>query len=313
MGATGPLPLEVLMSRLLTRLTVGACLAAIPVFMPTSLHPGVIIPGAPAVAQRSLPVAPTHYVLTQASVVLSAAQTLQVKHAKSKLHATVTTTPPLLPGGLNGLTAVPTAALAAYQAAALRTNALVPGCHLSWQLLAGIGEIESHHASTGGSGSPTWNGIAQPAILGPTLDGSIGQAIRDSDHGHLDGNRIWDRAVGPMQFLPATWASFGVDADHDGSVNPQDIRDAAAAAGDYLCKGNVDLNDPSQLAQAVYSYNAADWYVSDVLTLAATYGNSSVTATGSGAAIDTAIAFAYAHLGDPYLWGGTGPLYDCSG
>jgi cell wall-associated NlpC family hydrolase len=213
------------------------------------------------------------------------------------------------------LPAPPPVALAAYQTAASRQNTETPACGITWPLLAAIGQIESHHATSGGSNRPGWNGIANPAILGPLLNGgSTGmRGIRDTDHGKLDGNKTWDRAVGPMQFLPGTWRSFGVDADADGVANPQDIRDASAAAARYLCKNGAHLNDPVGLATAIYSYNAADWYVADVQSLAARYAGLAVTAPGSDAAVTIAIAFAYAHIGDPYRWGGNGPLYDCSG
>ena len=60
-------------------------------------------------------------------------------------------------------------------------------------------------------------------------------AIPDTDNGRWDGDKVWDRAVGPMQFIPATWQGAGRDGDGDGVANPNDIDDAALAAADYLC------------------------------------------------------------------------------
>lgn len=228
---------------------------------------------------------------------------------------------------------IPPVVLSAYQDAARAADAETPGCNLTWTVLAGIGRLESGHARSGGSGTPGWNGVANPPILGPVLDGTAGNAaIRDTDGGALDGDPIWDRAVGPMQFLPGTWAAYGADADGDGVADPQNIRDATLAAGRYLCAGGGDLSDPAQLYVAVFSYNRADWYVRAVLAGAAGYARQGGGAPAlpvsraeppapartappvSGAGpVRAALAFALARLGRPYQFGGTGPLYDCSG
>jgi membrane-bound lytic murein transglycosylase B len=70
-------------------------------------------------------------------------------------------------------------------------------------------------------------------------------AIRDTDHGLLDGDPVWDRAVGPMQFIPSSWRSWGVGSPHN-------IYDSTLAAGCYLCAGGADLSDQAQLQAAVY-------------------------------------------------------------
>lgn len=77
-------------------------------------------------------------------------------------------------------------------------------------------------------------------------------------------------AQGPMQFMPATWAAFGVDADGDGAATITDPDDAVAAAARYLCAS--DATDPTELRQAIWNYNHADWYVDRVLEAAARYG-----------------------------------------
>ncbi len=122
---------------------------------------------------------------------------------------------------------IPAAALAAYQRAETVINAADPSCKLSWQLIAAIGRVESDHGRVNGN-SLSDAGVAQPGIYGIALDGTRNtQAIRDTDAGQYDADATWDRAVGPMQFIPATWSVVGVDGDNDGKRNPQDVDDAA--------------------------------------------------------------------------------------
>lgn len=167
---------------------------------------------------------------------------------------------------------IPPVVLAAYRSAAAAQAGTDPNCHLGWPVLAGIGQVESHHAAGGGSGRAGWNGNAAPRILGPVLDGTAGSAaIRDSDGGRLDGDLRWDRAVGPMQFLPSTWRFDGRDGNGDGRADPENIADAALAAAGYLCAGSGDLRDHASLAGAVFSYNHSLDYVRTVLGFAAAY------------------------------------------
>jgi hypothetical protein len=157
---------------------------------------------------------------------------------------------------------IPGVVLDAYQRAARTWAATRPGCHLSWPVLAGIGRIESDHASDGRVDAA---GNTLGPILGPRLDGSAGMAtIPDTDHGLLDGDTVWDRAVGPMQFIPSSWRSWGVG-------NPNNIYDSTLAAGRYLCAGGADLSDPAQLQAAVYRYNHSATYVDVVLRWATAY------------------------------------------
>lgn len=175
-------------------------------------------------------------------------------------------TPPDLPDGPLG---IPGVVLDAYQFAQRTLTAVRPGCHLSWSVLAGIGRIESDHASDGRV--DTYGNTLGP-ILGPRLDGSPGvAAIPDTDHGVLDGDTVWDRAVGPMQFIPSSWRIWSVDGNGDGVANPNNIYDSTVATGLYLCAGGADLSDPAQLQAAIFGYNHSATYVDVVLQWAHAY------------------------------------------
>ncbi len=199
------------------------------------------------------------------------------------------------------LTDIPAPALAAYQRAAAVIDEAMPSCALDWELLAAIGRVESDHGRVGG-GALSARGVAEPAIIGVALTGGDGtRQITDSDAGALDGDRVFDRAVGPMQFIPTTWSVVGVDADGDGERNPQDVDDAALAAAVYLCGDGEDLSTDAGRESAVLTYNRSDSYVATVLALREAYaegrpativpavstvqvGGGSTTATPDGAA-----------------------------
>ncbi len=167
--------------------------------------------------------------------------------------------------------AIPSAALSAYQRAETVINAADKSCNLQWQLVAAIGRVESNHGRYGGS---TLNdeGVARPGIIGIALNGKNNTArISDTDAGQYDNDLRFDRAVGPMQFIPSTWSVVGVDADGDGQRNPQDIDDAALATAVYLCSGNDDLSAAAGQRSAVYRYNNSQSYVNLVLSIAKAY------------------------------------------
>jgi hypothetical protein len=165
------------------------------------------------------------------------------------------------PGGYPS--GIPATVLAAYRSAERRQAADQPGCHLHWWMIAGIGRVESNHAANGRVDA---SGRTSTPILGPRLDGADGfAAVPDTDGGTLDGDRVWDRAVGPMQFIPGAWRRFGTDGNSDGVADPNNVFDAAASAGRYLCDGGDDLNDPARLAAAAYRYNPSADYVRAVL------------------------------------------------
>jgi len=178
---------------------------------------------------------------------------------------------------------IPAAALAAYQRAETVINAADRTCRLPWQLLAAIGRVESDHGRYAGNTLGD-DGVARPGIYGLALDGTHHtQRILDTDAGQYDQDARFDRAVGPMQFIPTTWSVVAVDADGDGNRDPQDIDDAALATAVYLCSGQDDLATTSGQRAAVYRYNHSTRYVDLVLSLTNAYGNGDYTAVPNGA------------------------------
>lgn len=168
---------------------------------------------------------------------------------------------------------IPGPALAAYQRAASVMAATKPECKLSWELLAAIGRVESNHGQFGGA-TVTSTGATTRAIIGIPLDGTNNTArIPDTDKGAWDGDATWDRAVGPMQFIPSTWQSVGVDADGDGKADPNNINDAALGAAVYLCVGGHDLSTEAGARAALMSYNRSTAYANQVLAIARSYSS----------------------------------------
>ncbi|PRX49946.1 membrane-bound lytic murein transglycosylase B [Prauserella shujinwangii] len=164
---------------------------------------------------------------------------------------------------------IPSTALKAYRAAARIVGREYPGCNIDWALIASIGRIESNHAR---GGYVDAKGDTVEPILGPVLNG-VGPvaAIADTDDGRFDGDRVWDRAVGPTQFIPGTWARYGADGNGDGVRNPNNIYDATVATARYLCSGGLDLAKEDQLRAALYRYNNSDTYVDTVIRWAEAY------------------------------------------
>lgn len=172
------------------------------------------------------------------------------------------------------VTGIPARALQAYAHAHAVVAEVQPDCRLTWVTLAGIARIESNHGRYRGR---TLDGAGRPSapIVGVPLDGSPSvRAIGDSDGGALDGDRRWDRAVGPFQFIPTTWARWHSDGDGDGVGDPQDIDDAAVAAARYLCAGNRDLATGDGWLGAVLAYNNSMSYAQQVYSSAAGYARS---------------------------------------
>ncbi|CAA9458262.1 MAG: GH23 [uncultured Rubrobacteraceae bacterium] len=110
-----------------------------------------------------------------------------------------------------------------------RESAEAYGFGPDWYVLAAVGKVESNHGES----------------MGPSSAG----------------------AMGPMQFMPSTWETSGVDGDGDGVANIMDPEDAIPAAASYLKDGGA----PQDWYRALYSYNHADWYVKKVLAVAEAY------------------------------------------
>jgi hypothetical protein len=169
---------------------------------------------------------------------------------------TGTDTAPGVTGG-----ALPETVFDAYRRAEAELARTAPGCHLRWQLLAAIGQVESGQAW---GGRVTRDGTTVTPILGPRLTGGAFAVVRDTDGGAYDGDATYDRAVGPMQFIPSTWARWGADGNGDGRADPDNIYDAALAAGHYLCADGRDLSDPAALDRAILGYNDSEAYLRTV-------------------------------------------------
>jgi hypothetical protein len=175
-----------------------------------------------------------------------------------------------------GQSGLPSVAVDAYVRAADRLATEDPACGIRWTLLAAIGRVESNHGRFGGAMLRD-DGYPTKPIRGIPLDGRPNVAlIGDTDGGALDGDTAYDRAVGPMQFIPSTWRSVGVDGNGDGRRDPNNLFDAAYGAARYLCEGDADLRNADARAQAVRRYNNADEYVRVVLNLADMYETGAV-------------------------------------
>jgi membrane-bound lytic murein transglycosylase B len=162
---------------------------------------------------------------------------------------------------------IPSMALAAYRNAEQKMTTSNPDCGISWNLLAGIGRIESGHANGGATDA---RGTAVQPIYGPALDGTLpgNEVILQSSVG---GQVNYARAMGPMQFLPDTWARYASDGDGDGVADSQNLYDSTLAAARYLCSGGLNLRDQSQVMAAILRYNNSMPYARNVIGWAAAY------------------------------------------
>lgn len=158
---------------------------------------------------------------------------------------------------------LPATVLDAYKKAEASLGTSKPGCNLPWELLAAIGKVESGQAR---GGRVDANGTTLTPILGPVLNGNGFAKITDTDNGAYDDDTTHDRAVGPMQFIPSTWATWSQDGNADGKKDPNNIYDAALAAGSYLCANDRDLSVDADLRQAILSYNRSTDYLNTVLS-----------------------------------------------
>jgi hypothetical protein len=170
---------------------------------------------------------------------------------------------------------IPVVAVEAYGYAELVMTRTVPSCHLSWTTIAALAYVESAHGSYNNSVLGA-DGEVTPPIYGLPLDGKGGrQLIKDTDQGTLDGDTTYDRAIGPLQFIPATWVANAIDADNNGTADPNDIDDASLTAASYLCKNGRDMSRADSWWEAILSYNAVQPYAQKVFDTANLYGQRS--------------------------------------
>jgi membrane-bound lytic murein transglycosylase B len=170
---------------------------------------------------------------------------------------------------------MPVVALEAYAYAARVAEVENPKCHIAWTTLAGIGQVESHNGTYRGA-TIAPNGNVTPLIRGVRLDGTGGtMRIVDSAAsdvgGASDGDDGVARAIGPMQFIAETWRLYGVDANNDGIISPDNIDDAALSAAGYLCFRGKDLASPRGWISALRAYNNSGVYARAVRDWATAY------------------------------------------
>lgn len=149
---------------------------------------------------------------------------------------------------------IPERALYAYAGAAIEVSKTNPTCGLGWNTLAAIGLVETEHGSMNDA-TLRPDGTVAPAIIGIPLDGNGTIPVPDTDSGTIDGDTTWDRAVGPMQFIPSTWANAAQDGNRDGKKDINQIDDAALATAMHLCEVGGDLTQPENWIDAIRAYN----------------------------------------------------------
>jgi membrane-bound lytic murein transglycosylase B len=226
--------------------------------------PGTVSPVRDSAVTPLAAVAPSPINPDGASVV-AATKTPTPFHIAST--AGISGPPPSVVVSSPGTLRIPMIALNAYQNAERMMAASYPGCGISWNLLAGIGRIESMHAN---GGATDISGSAARPIYGPSLDGSLpGNEVIELSRSN---SRVtYARALGPMQFLPGTWSRYASDGNGDGKADVQNVFDASLAAARYLCSGNLNLRDQSQVMTAILRYNNSMAYAQNVLGWAAAY------------------------------------------
>ncbi|MEO5985645.1 MAG: murein transglycosylase, partial [Candidatus Limnocylindria bacterium] len=121
---------------------------------------------------------------------------------------------------------IPLVAYDAYRSAEDAAPTVTGSCAVDWPIVAGIAQVESRHGRLDDHHLDADGNVERP-IRGRQLDGTRGtQTIVDTDEGALDGDSEWDRAMGPLQFIPTTWRELGRDGNGDGSADPDNLYDA---------------------------------------------------------------------------------------
>jgi transglycosylase-like protein with SLT domain len=168
-----------------------------------------------------------------------------------------------------GQTGMTPRALDAYLNAELTMTELSPYCGISWRTIAAVASVEGLHGEYGNrrlglDGRPS-SPIIGISLNGVTVD-NFGQTtanLTDTDGGRYDRDAVYDRAVGPLQFIPQTWTKWRLDGDGDGERDPQDIDDAALTAAAYLCNYG-SLRYWTGWSTAIFGYNQSGAYVNSV-------------------------------------------------
>jgi soluble lytic murein transglycosylase-like protein len=113
-----------------------------------------------------------------------------------------------------------------------------------------------------------YDSYVRAASVCPGLDPLVLVAIHDVESGRdAQGETSGAGAVGPMQFLPETWAHYGIDANHDGVADPMNLTDALMGATQLLCANGVTADATHE--SAIWNYNHSRRYVNAVLARAA--------------------------------------------
>jgi membrane-bound lytic murein transglycosylase B len=162
---------------------------------------------------------------------------------------------------------IPLVAYDAYRSASQAAPGITESCRVDWAIVAGIAQVESRHGQIDPDHELAADGNVEPPIRGRALDGTRGtQTIADTDDGELDGDATWDRAMGPLQFIPTTWRELGRDGNDDGTADPDNLYDASLTAVAHLClREPGDYGDRGELRRALIAYNASGRYADDVL------------------------------------------------
>ena len=162
---------------------------------------------------------------------------------------------------------IPVIAHKAYLAASAAAPTVAAECAVHWTVLAGIAQVESRHGIFEPEHRLTDNGDVLPEIRGRALDGTGGTAaLPDTDGGELDGDATWDRALGPLQFIPSTWRELGRDGNGDGVADPDNLYDAALTAAAHLClRAPGNYEEREDLRAALVAYNPSGRYAEEVL------------------------------------------------
>jgi len=251
----------------------GICISRTPAFAVAVITPvvfaGAVGAAAPTPMLRHATITPVAVVAPTSRdpvgpKVIAIHQQLQSFHSAA---ATVSAPPPTVVMNSPGTLGIPTIALSAYRNAEQIMTASDPACGISWNLLAGIGRIESMHANGGATDA---RGTAIQPIYGPALDGTLpGNEVIVQNN--VSGRVTYARAMGPMQFLPDTWARYASHGKGAGVADPQNLYDSTLAAARYLCSGGLNPRDPTQAMTAILRYNNSISYAQNVLGWAAAY------------------------------------------